>query len=377
MGFQYLPLFLLLVFSGCSSQRTIEPSPYQNNFSPDATYHVGLNPNFLLTADLNRDGLPDLITSNTNSNNISVLLGKQDGSFKEHVMFPVGKRPRGIAIGDFNGDKIPDIAVSNNETDDLTILIGKGDGTFIEGEPIKLDQRSPLFVSAGDFNQDGRVDLLILSRFDHLILYLGNGDGTFKFYKTFNADDTPTALVMGDFNRDQKTDLAVTNNGPMKSGLEIFLGDGQGNFTPGFKYEAKNYRPLALTVTDLNNDGIPDLMTVDAIHHNVTLFIGNGDGSFKAMEPMSGDSEPISILTDDFNRDHMMDIAFINYASSTLAMYYGNGNGTFKMPPARYQTKRGPFSMVKGDFNHDGTTDLAIANHGDSSVTIFLGKPPR
>jgi len=65
----------------------------------------------------------------------------------------------------------------------------------------------------------------------------------------------------------------------------------------------------------------------------------------------------------------------VNYASSTLAILYGNGDGTFKVPPARYQTKKGPFSIVKGDFNHDGTTDLAIANHGDSSVTVFLGHP--
>jgi hypothetical protein len=374
MGLQLIPLLLLLISFGCSSQRTVEPSPYQDHFSAENSYHVGLNPNFLVTADLNQDGLLDLITSNTNSNNISVLLGKKDGSFKEHLMFPVGKRPKGIAVADFNGDNIPDIAVSNNETDDLTILIGKGDGTFIEGEPIKLDQRSPLYLAAADFNQDGHADLLILSRFDHLILYLGNGDGTFKFYKMFNADDTPTALVMGDFNRDQKMDLAVTNNGPMKSGLQIFLGDGQGNFTPGFKYEARNYRPIALTAAELNNDGITDLVTVDAIHHNVTLFLGNGDGTFKAVEPLSGDSEPIAILGDDFNGDHMTDLAFINYASNTLSVIYGNGNGTFKTPAARYQTKRGPFSMVKGDFNHDGINDLAIANHGDSSVTIFLGK---
>jgi hypothetical protein len=375
MAYHFLLFFLLILTPGCTSNRSSETSPYQNLFHPDTTYHVGLNPNYLITADLNQDGLPDLITSNTNSSNISVLLGKKDGSFKEHLMFPVGKRPRGIATGDFNGDKIPDIAVTNNETDDLTILLGNGDGTFREGEPVKLDQRSPLFVTAGDFNQDGKTDLLILSRFDHLILYLGNGDGTFTFYKTFNADDTPTALVIADFNHDNHPDLAITNNGPMKSGLEIFLGDGQGNFIPGFRFSAKNYRPLALTVADLNNDGKEDLITVDAIHHNVTVFLGNGDGTFKASEPISGDSEPISILADDFNGDHQIDLAFVNYASSTLAILYGNGDGTFKMPPARYQTKRGPFSMVKGDFNHDGTTDLAIANHGDSSVTVFLGKP--
>ena len=374
MVFHYLFVVFLLLISGCTSNQSSLPSPFQNHFQTDGTYHVGLNPNYLVTADLNQDGIPDLITSNTNSNNISVLLGNKDGSFKDHVMFPVGKRPRGIAVGDFNGDNIPDIAVTNNETDDVTILMGNGDGTFREGDTIKLDQRSPLFVTAGDFNQDGKIDLLMLSRFDHLILYLGNGDGTFTFSKTFNADDTPTALVVGDFNRDHIPDLAVTNNGPMKSGLEIFIGDGKGNFQPGFKYEAKNYRPLALTMADLNNDGKMDLITVDPTHHNVTVFLGNGDGTFKVNEPISGDSEPISIVADDFNGDHLMDLAFVNYASNTLVVLYGNGDGTFKIPSARYQTKRNPFSIVKGNFHHRGIIDIAIANHGDSSVTLFQAR---
>ena len=370
-------LLLLLALTSCTSSRSPEDSPFQDLFRPEGIYHVGLNPNYLVVSDLNRDGQLDLVTSNTNSNNISVLLGNKDGTFKDHLLFPVGKRPRGIAVGDFNGDQIPDIAVTNNETDDVTILIGRGDGTFIEGEPIKLDQRSPLFVSAGDYNQDGKTDLLILSRFDHLILYLGNGDGTFRFYKVFNADDTPTALVTGDFNRDQKLDLAVANNGPMKSGLQIFLGDGQGNFTAGFKYEARNYRPLAVAAGDLNNDGKTDLVTVDPIHHNVTLFLGNGDGTFKALEPISGDSEPISILTGDLNGDHRLDLAFVNYASNTLMILYGNGDGTFKSPPVRYRTRRNPFAVAQGDFNHDGTTDLAVASHADSSVTIYLARPAK
>lgn len=367
-------LFIALLISGCTTNKTTDLSPFQESFRPDNNYHVGLNPIFIAAADLNNDGATDLITSNSNSHNISVLLGNKDGTFKDHLMVPVGKKPRGIAAGDFNGDKIPDLAIVNNETDDLTILLGKGDGSFVEGEKITLEQRSPLFVESADFNQDGKTDLVVLSRFDHVVVYLGNGAGTFKFHKTFEADDTPTALVVGDFNNDRHLDLAITNNGPVKNGIEILLGDGQGNFTVGYRHTERNFRPISLTQTDLNGDGKADLITVDPIHHNVSVFLGNGDGTFKNGVTMSGDSEPISIVSGDFNGDHLTDIAFINNASSTLMVLFGNGDGAFKEPPARYQTKRGPFAMVKGDFNHDGFTDFAIANNGDSSVSIFFGQ---
>ncbi|MHB8482057.1 MAG: FG-GAP repeat domain-containing protein [Nitrospiria bacterium] len=369
-----LCLFTAILILGCTTNRSSDISPFQEVLRGGVSYHVGLNPIFIVMADLNQDGASDLITSNSNSNNISVLLGNKDGTFKEHLMVSVGKKPRGITVGDFNGDKIPDMAIVNNETDDVTILLGKGDGTFSEGEKITLEQRSPLFIESADFNQDGKIDLVVLSRFDHVVVYLGNGDGTFKFYKIFDADDTPTALVVGDFNNDHHLDLAITNNGPVKNGIEILLGDGHGNFTVGYRHTERNFRPIALTQTDLNGDGKVDLITVDPIHHNVSVFLGNGDGTFNNGMTMSGDSEPISIVAGDFNGDHVTDIAFINNASSTLVVLFGNGDGTFKSPPARYQTKRGPFAMVKGDFNHDGLSDFAIANNGDSSVTIFLGQ---
>ena len=182
-----------------------------------------------------------------------------------------------------------------------------------------------------------------------------------------------TALVTADLNKDGNTDMVVVNNGPMKSGIQVLSGDGKGNFQTSFRFQAKTLRPINLVLADLNGDGNPDLVTVDAIHHNIQLFFGKGDGTFQPGEILSGDMEPISAVVDDFNGDRIPDIAVINIASGTLMVYLGKGGGTFDPNPARYKTRKGPFSMVKGDFNRDGMIDLAIANHDDSTVSIFFG----
>ena len=133
----------------------------------------------------------------------------------------------------------------------MSILLGNGDGTFQNQGTYAVDS-SPSAIVAGDFNGDGRTDLAVANSDDNNVsIFLGNGDGTFQNQVTYAVGSDPIALVTGDFNGDGRTDLAVANEGSF---------DSDGNLIPG---------------------------TGD-----VSVLLGNGDGTFQAQVTYAVGSEP-------------------------------------------------------------------------------------
>ena len=103
---------------------------------------VGPAPTSVAVADLNGDGRPDLVTTNSDGNSVSVLLGNGDGTFSVQQTFPVGRSPRDVVVADLTGDGIPDLVVANYNDDTVSVLIGKGDGTFLPQEVFAGRSRS-------------------------------------------------------------------------------------------------------------------------------------------------------------------------------------------------------------------------------------------
>src|SRR5450759_301863 len=138
-----------------------------------ASFVTGGNPDSVISADLNSDGRLDLIVGNRDSNSITVLLGKPDGTFAPGVDYVVGKGPGALISGDFNGDGIEDLAVNNADENTVSILLGKGDGTF-QGFATLATGGVPTAIATGDLNQDGKLDLVVAndpSRVSICLLY--------------------------------------------------------------------------------------------------------------------------------------------------------------------------------------------------------------
>jgi hypothetical protein len=219
-------------------------------------------------ADLDGDGIPDIVGTCFAEVNIPgtvfVLLGEGNRKFKQVMHFSSGgDAPLAIAVGDLNHDGIPDLVVANNGADELpydyniSVLLGKGDGTF--GRPTRYYAGvRPTDLAMADFNGDGNLDMAVVPTDgkNRIIVLLGNGDGTFGPAKSYRAGASPHAIAIADFNGDGKLDLAVAT-----AGVSILLGNGDGTFQPPVKFRVEG-GPTGLVTADFNHDGKPDLATL-------------------------------------------------------------------------------------------------------------------
>jgi hypothetical protein len=133
-------------------------------FPTDVSYPAGgLGPYFAITTDINLDGLPDLVLANRGGDSVSVLLGKRDGTFRSAAVSPTGQGtgPYSVAVVDLNIDGVPDVVTSNYQTDTLSLLLGKGNGHFRDPIQTASPGKAPYCVTAGDFNGDGKPDLAV------------------------------------------------------------------------------------------------------------------------------------------------------------------------------------------------------------------------
>src|SRR2546429_370782 len=173
------------------------------------------------------------------------LSGFPDPALAQTVSFiargdvSVGAHPRWMATGDFNGDGRPDLATANSDSNNISVLLGHGDGTFQAAQPLAAGSR-PASVDVGDVNRDGVLDLVVANQGStqmpgNVSVLLGTGDGTFQAPQTFDGGMTPIAVSVADLNGDGRPDLAVANYGSIDSPAQpgnaaVLLGNGDGTF---------------------------------------------------------------------------------------------------------------------------------------------------
>lgn len=293
--------------------------------------------------------------------------------------FSLGINPAWVAGGDFNGDGKLDLAISNFYTSGtVNILLGKGDGTFepATGSPIAVGT-GPNCLIVEDFNGDGKLDVAVVEPLENDVrILLGNGDGTFLPAPgaPSSVGANPQQVVAGDFNGDGKLDLAVTNAN--SNNVSVLIGNGDGTFAqaPGSPVSAGN-SPEGIAVGDLNGDGTLDLV-VTGSPDTVTILLGRGDGAFTpaAGSPITVGSLPDYVLIADFNGDGNLDLAVSNPLSDNVSILLGKGDGTFSPAPGSpIPVLEEPTVVIAGDFNCDGKLDLAVANEQDSTLSILVG----
>ena len=355
-------------------------------FRTQTNYGAGDIPSAIAAADFNNDGNLDLVVADSGSNSANVLFSNGDGTFQTRIDYAAGLSPHAVASGDFNGDGIPDLAVVNSNCANgcspstVSILLGNGDGTFQAPTQFSTGTGSdPFAIAAADLNADGKLDLAIADyATGKVAIMLGNGDGTFDAPTFFTVGNEPSSVAIGDFNADGVPDLAVTN---FDSGnLSVLIGNGDGTFKSAVNYTTGS-GPNGVIAAALAGGKILDLVVVNESENDISIFIGNGDanGTFKtqAKYPIGTGGNPYSVTAGDFNGDGSLDLAVADYQAEEVSVLLGNGNGTFQSPTL-YPTGANPSSVVSGDFNGDGKLDLALTSTPLNSspgnlVSLLLG----
>lgn len=368
------PLFLCLLAMGLGVAACTKADPYNppDLFYYFASYKVGKNPTTVTTGDLNHDSFTDLITTNISSNTLSILLGNGDGTFKDQVQLHVCTEPRALVMNDFNHDDHPDVVLACSGGDEIALLLGHGNGKFEEGPRYPV-HRTPVALATDDLNGDQHPDVVVALRNDKIKVFFGTGAGEFRHGAQYEYGDTPTSVALSDLNGDGKLDLVVTNGGPMSNAVSVWLGNGDGTFRDPMDYPTGK-RPLGVSFADFNNDHHRDLLVINGERDSFTTFLGNGNGTFQAGKDSGADAGPNFGLARDFNGDRLMDVAIVNLQSNDLSILFGKGDGTFHYPPRNYRTKAGPFALSTFRVTTTGVEEpgLAIADNGDGSVSIFL-----
>ncbi|NOT59005.1 MAG: VCBS repeat-containing protein, partial [Acidobacteria bacterium] len=271
----------------------------------------------------------------------------QSGTLAAGAM--IGQQPQSVTVADFNNDSKPDLAITNYFNWTVTILLGNGSGGFSNPSPASFNvgTQYPYDAVAQDFNRDGKQDLEIVKNSGQVVIWLGNGDGTFTENTNafVNVGLGPRALVAGDFNNDTQHDLAVVNY--TGQSVSILLGNGQGRFTTASTVNVGG-NPSGAVVADFNRDGRQDLAVSNFFNNGVDILLGNGTGGFSPASGspiLSSGQNPSAVASGDFNGDNLADLALSNYLTSTVMILRGNGNGTFAAA-ATYNTGTQPSAVV-------------------------------
>ncbi len=368
-------------------------------------------PSGVSIADLNGDAIPDLVASSDRfSDAINVLLGNGDGTFRAPRQFEVGAGlgaggTRDLAVADFNRDTIPDIVVANPLSADVSLLLGRGDGTFLPQRRFDAAYKGSS-LSVGDFNSDGVPDLAVAQNsllFHDIAILLARGDGTFLPPQRFaGAFDQQFAVRVGDFNADHNDDLALfSRNG---GNAQILLGHGDGTFADA-GIVACGSTAGSVLVADVDGDGRDDILTGDLNTPTVFLVLGNGDGTFQTMRSFSVGADAndavrrgvFSLAVGDFGRQQTLADGSLQLGPPdgktdlvvNLGVRAGSGNAQIVFVP-RLAHSQGAFvgfgagrvwaegrlarTLAAADVNGDGKLDVAAADFG--GVRVIYGSPP-
>ena len=386
-------------------------------FAPSTSSVVvpaGHHPQAVEIGDLDEDGTPDLVVADREGDAVSIVRGLGDGTFTPPTAFAAGDGPWDVGLGDFNDDGHLDVAVANIYGYSASVLLGNGTGSL--GPAVNLPVPFPAQkVAIADVNADTRADLLVSAQV-RVSVFRGQGGGIFAPPIHVPANGTPTdlsdvhGLAPADFDRDGLLDFAAANFNPGGSAqgnnVAILRGDGTGAFAMLLPLGA-GLNPIDLVVGDFNGDAFTDLAVANSSSRTVSVLLY----PYRRVSDFNGDSRPDLVwrhdgsgqavlwymngpnlisgtltnpegLSDtnwrllaaqDFNGDHHTDLVWRHEITREMLFWYMNGSqrigtGTTLIGPLSTADWR---IRASGDFDFSGWDDLLFRHRVTGQILLW------
>jgi len=329
------------------------------SFGRAAEIPLARAPVSVAVADANQDGIEDLVIADATAPALTVLPGKEDGSFEQPLDLS-GPSPRSLAVADFDGDGSDDLAVAGRG--EITIYVGAG-GTLSRRTTLSAPSAST--VIATDLDLDGNYDLVAASTSRAAVtVFMGADDGTFLPGQDFATNSPPAALFSADLNGDDIPDLVTGGKG-----VSALIGNGDGTLGPP-QVVSEVAGTTAITGSDFDGDGAVDLALartpniVDVLHNA-------GDGNFVSSTLYRVGATPSAIGATFVDPDSNHDLVTANRGTNNLSILPGLDDGQFG-PQQRVKVGKAPVALAIVDLNADGIDDVVTANRLAKSVTVLL-----
>ncbi|MFQ5653739.1 MAG: FG-GAP-like repeat-containing protein [Planctomycetota bacterium] len=362
-----------LAGAGGSAEVVILLGDGTGSLSPTLSYPVAPLPRSIAAADFNEDGNVDLAVASAGTfsgdGTVAVLLGDGTGGLGPPQDVETNVNPAFVVAADFNEDGHPDLATAKSEVSSgqgtVSVSLGDGLGGFSPPQELELDLPSELLVTA-DFNEDSHLDLAVAhpgfapGGTGVISILFGDGAGSFTMPQDAVQNMAPVYFATADFNEDGHLDLAVRETNFLPdwpcTAISILVGDGAGGFSPAVAL-AVGCTGYPFAVADFDMDGdidlaVPERIGVPPFFGNRSLFLLPGDGTAAFGEPLElcVDGTPETPVVADLNENGYADLVVLGFNSGVPGnvMSVFINQGALILP-----------HFVRGDVNADGAFNIA------------------
>lgn len=342
---------------------------------------TGANPSSVVAIDVNGDSHLDLVVANSarsgpasDSGSVAVLLGNGNGTFAPPVLYTAGYKPYDVKVADLDLDGHLDLVTANQGSNDVTVLLGRGDGTFWRYRSFSMFSTGPTSLLLADFTGDGLPEIVVACIANTRVISLRNlGGGRFGTpTANFSASSGPLGMHAVDLDGDGHSDLVITANG--SNSIITMLSNGDGTFQAQVPH-ATGPGPVDVLIRDQNGDGRPDWIVPCQTDATVRTHYGLAGGGFAAGIVTSVAGIPNGIAAADLDADGRMDMV-LPLANGLTQVLGANAPGAptpfTAQPPVASASQ--PCAVATGDFDEDGIPDAVVALLSGGGVALLRGK---
>jgi len=362
----------------------------------------------VVSSDVDLDGDPDLIVAEGRSDRLHLFLQEDSREFRSGPELTLGApermlQPVSLTILDFDGDSIPDVLSTNSRSNNIACFSGSRILGILR-TPNSLESLSPrllgspavtptaLFLAGQDVNGDGRTDLAIVNGAgNNALTVLRQPQVRFSgspstVLRSQASIDTPECLAAADLDGDGDLDMLSANSASRNAA--IFFQVSPRLFLPAPTTLEGIDRPAAALALDLDGDALLDLATANTGSSDLAVFLQRSSGVFDS-RTLLGDPEitrsPVALVAGDIDGNSLPDLISANSAGNDLTIFWQETPGTFSPDPRVLADSRlqVPFVVRIGDVNLDGHLDVVAGYRGDlgdgRGIGIFIrdGTSPR